>query len=252
MVDQMRISDDLNGVKKAVANIFLLFVLCAGLVAGGCGPKRNVEDHTSLKHVALVFDDGPFPEQTGQFLTVFSNLNVRVTFALVASNVQVFRTNALAILAGGHEIANHSYTHRKPSESDDVQLEREIVFGQSVIVGSTGYTPSWYWPPFLETDPRMSALYAKAGIKMFPFDKLVNTEDYDMSVSRWGIRKRATRNVQDGSVIVFHEWRKETLQEIPRIIAELKAMNCVFMTFSELGEERASSEAKTSSKKIVE
>jgi peptidoglycan/xylan/chitin deacetylase (PgdA/CDA1 family) len=204
----------------------------------GCGSENAI--NTEPKNVAIILDDGPIPENTADFLAVFSNANIRVNFALVASNVQAFKSSAMVIIAAGHEVVNHSCTHRKPSECTDAQLEYEIVYGQQLIAETTGVTPKWYWPPFLETDPRMPALYEKAGIKCFPFDKLVNTEDYDTRVSAWGIRKRATRNVQDGSVIVFHEWRKETLEQMPAILKELKQQNCVFLTFSELGLVRAS------------
>lgn len=217
--------------------LILVMIAVLASVGAGCGGAEASSD-AGVKRVAIILDDGPIPENTQAFIAVFSNANIRVNFALVASNVQAFKSSAMAIIAAGHEVANHSYSHRKPAESDAAQMEREIVYGQQLITETTGFTPKWYWPPFLETDGRMPAFYEKAGIKLFPLDLVVDSEDYDMSVSARGIRKRATQNIKDGSVIVFHEWRKETLQEMPAIIAELKRQNCVFMTFSELGAER--------------
>ena len=40
--------------------------------------------------------------------------------------------------------------------------------------------------------------------------------------------------VPDGSVILFHEWRKETCDQMPAILAELRRQGCVFLTFSDL------------------
>jgi peptidoglycan/xylan/chitin deacetylase (PgdA/CDA1 family) len=55
----------------------------------------------------------------------------------------------------------------------------------------------------------------------------VNAED---------IRCRATTDVKDGSVILFHEWPDETLAQLPAILKELRRQSCVFETFSELAE----------------
>ena len=44
----------------------------------------------------------------------------------------------------------------------------------------------------------------------------------------------ATTGVTDGCVILFHEWRAETAEQLPAILAELKRQGCVFLTFSQL------------------
>jgi peptidoglycan/xylan/chitin deacetylase (PgdA/CDA1 family) len=105
-----------------------------------------------------------------------------------------------------------------------------------LITETTGYVPKWYWPPFLELDDRMPALATKAGIEIYYLKRVIDSKDHDSSVSGRGIRRHATRNVVDGSVIVFHEWRKETREQLPAILTELRRQNCVFMTFSELAQ----------------
>lgn len=42
--------------------------------------------------------------------------------------------------------------------------------------------------------------------------------------------------VLDGTVILLQEWRRETLQQLPRILAELRREGCTFLTFSERAE----------------
>jgi peptidoglycan/xylan/chitin deacetylase (PgdA/CDA1 family) len=58
--------------------------------------------------------------------------------------------------------------------------------------------------------------------------------DYDRSVPAAEILRRATTDVRDGTVILFHEWRTETREQLPAILAELRRQHCVFLTFSEL------------------
>lgn len=189
---------------------------------------------TNVVHVALVFDDGPFPEHAPKLLALFAKERIHVTFSLVASNVEAHPDTAKAIAAGGQEIANHSYGHLHPKDCDDAMLEHEIVAAQKVIATTTGFTPKWYWPPFLESDDRVRATAAKVNLEVYSTRQVVVSMDYDRSVGAEEIKRRATTSVRDGSVILFHEWRDETLEQLPAILAELRRQGCVFLTFSEL------------------
>jgi peptidoglycan/xylan/chitin deacetylase (PgdA/CDA1 family) len=157
-----------------------------------------------------------------------------VTFGFVASNVQTNPATAKAVLAAGHEIANHSISHRHPKDLDDATLDNEIGGAQKIIATATGYTPKFYWPPFVERDARVFAAADKARIQVYVPRKLVVSMDYDRSVGADEIRRKATTGIEDGTVILFHEWRDETLEQLPAILAELRRQGCVFVTFSEM------------------
>jgi len=191
-------------------------------------------DDSLVVHVALMFDDGPFPEHAPWLIALFAREGIHVTFGSVATNVEMYPETAKAVLAAGHEIANHSHSHRHPKDLDDAALEYEIVGAQKIITATTGYAPKWYWPPYLESDTRHSAATAKAKIQVYAPKHLVVSEDYDRTVSAENIQRKATSNVVDGSVILFHEWREETLERMPAIIAELRRQRGVFLAFSEL------------------
>jgi peptidoglycan/xylan/chitin deacetylase (PgdA/CDA1 family) len=209
-------------------------------------PTHLPAAETNVVHVALVFDDGPFPEHAPKLLELFAKEGIHVTFSLVASNVVAHPDTARAIVAAGEEVANHSFGHQHPKTLDDAALEHEIVDAQKIIAEKSGFTPRWYWPPFVEIDDRVRATAVKAGIEVYPLKKLVVSQDYDRSVNAAEILRRATTGVTDGSVILFHEWRDETLAQLPAILAELRRQGCVFETFSELAAyNRASPGAET-------
>ena len=207
----------------------LLTLLTASLTT-----TQLIAVETNTIHVALVFDDGPFPEHAPKLLELFAKEKIHVTFSLVASNVQANAHTAKTIVAGGHEIANHSYAHRHAKDLDAAALESEIVGAQKIIAELTGFKPKWYWPPFLEADDRVRAMAAKAGIEVYSLKQVVVSEDYNRSVGAEEIKRKATTKVKDGSVILFHEWRDETYEQMPAILAELRRQGCVFLTFSEL------------------
>lgn len=185
-------------------------------------------------HVALIFDDGPTPGQREKFLELFKAENIHVTFGTVAKNAEANPELIKATLAAGHECANHSYSHQHPKEVDDATLAHEIVGAEEIFTRILGTAPAWYWPPFIELDPRMPPLLKQAGLKIYTPRHLVGSADYDRSVTAQQIHDRSLEDITDGTVILFHEWRPETLQQMPAILAELKRRGCVFLTFSEM------------------
>ena len=188
----------------------------------------------TAKRVALVFDDGPVPEQADKLLKLFEAEGIHVTFAQVASVMREHPETSRRTAAAGHEIVNHSHDHRHSSELSLDELRHEIGGAQTAITNILGKAPRWYWPPYLELNDRVRAEARAAGATLYSYHNLVSSEDWNREVSAAEIRRRATTGVTDGSVILFHEWREETYQELPAIIADLRRQNCVFLTFSEL------------------
>jgi peptidoglycan/xylan/chitin deacetylase (PgdA/CDA1 family) len=207
--------------------LFLVSLLSTMTAAESRSPRR----------VALIFDDGPIPAQAEKFLALLASEQVPVTFAYVARNAEQHPELARQVQAAGHEIANHSYSHAHPGELDDAALAREIVGAQRALTEVLGTGPRWYWPPFLETDPRMPALFAAAGLTRFEPRRLVSTDDWNRATTADQIEQRATTGVADGTLILCHEWREETLERLPAILAELRRQGCVFLTISQLADQ---------------
>jgi peptidoglycan/xylan/chitin deacetylase (PgdA/CDA1 family) len=188
------------------------------------------------KRVALVFDDGPRPADATPLLALLAREAVHVTFSLVGDRVDEHPAMAQTIAAAGHEIANHSQTHAHPRDLADAALDREVADAQRKITAATGRAPRWYWPPFIEVDDRVRAAVAHAHLALYTPRQLVASMDYDTKVPAAEILRRATTGINDGTVILFHEWRAETREQLPAILAELRRQQCVFLTFSELHE----------------
>jgi len=188
----------------------------------------------SGKRVALVFDDGPRPADAEPLLALLAGEKVTVTFSLVGDRVKENPAMVKVIAAAGHEIANHSQTHAHPRDLDDAALNHEVADAQHAIQAAAGVAPKWYWPPYIEIDDRVRKAASSAGLAVYEPKLIVASKDYDTSVGAEDIFRYATTGVQDGAVILFHEWRKETLAQLPAILAELRRQNCTFLSFSAL------------------
>ncbi|MFT3868980.1 MAG: polysaccharide deacetylase family protein [Nibricoccus sp.] len=202
-----------------------LFLLCVSLLPAQT-PKPM--------HIALLIDDGPTPDQLEKFLELFKREKIHATFSFVAKNVEAHPQPAKTAIAAGHEIANHSYEHLHPAGLDQKALDHEVLAALDVLETKIGVRPTWYWPPFVEITPDLEKTVAKTTMKIFRPGHLVSSSDWDISVSADQLRKNALTNVKDGTVILFHEWRKETLEQMPAILADLKRNGAVFLTISEL------------------
>ena len=194
-------------------------------------------DTSSSLRVAFVFDDGPVPAQTEKMLAVLAQANVHVTFSYIGKNVIDHPELARAAAKAGHDIANHSYTHPHLKTLSDDTVRQEIRDASAAIEQATGRAPIWFWAPFLESDDRITTQIRAAGLTHFPYQKFhfISTDDWNVAATDAAtIHKRATTDISDKTVILCHEWRPETLAELPAIISELKAQGATFLTFSEM------------------
>jgi len=68
---------------------------------------------TEEKIVALTFDDGPTPQFTDEILGILKEQDVKATFFLVGNALEKHLKEGRMIIAAGHEIGNHSYSHQR-------------------------------------------------------------------------------------------------------------------------------------------
>jgi peptidoglycan/xylan/chitin deacetylase (PgdA/CDA1 family) len=210
-------------MKRLLALVSLLWLALSG--------------HAAVR-VALIFDDGPDLKQNARLLQTLADLKVKATFAYMGKNVEAHPELARAAAAAGHDFCNHSFTHPHLRELDDAQVKDELARTSAAIDRAVGRQPSFFWAPFLETDDRVGRLTLEAtGLKHFPLARahLVSSDDWNVAqTDAAAIRRNATTGVRDLTVILFHEWRAETTDQLPGIVQELRRQGCEFMTFTEL------------------
>src|SRR5215510_1281495 len=68
---------------------------------------------TSQKIVALTFDDGPTPDATTHLLATLDQEHVRATFFVIGGELEQHLNEGKKIVAAGHELGNHTYSHER-------------------------------------------------------------------------------------------------------------------------------------------
>src|SRR5712691_3916383 len=76
--------------------------------------------------LSLTFDDGPDPEHTPRLLDLMAKYGLRGTFFVLGEKVAAQPELARRIVAEGHEIGNHTWTHAKPGLIGAADFLKEV------------------------------------------------------------------------------------------------------------------------------
>jgi len=98
--------------------------------------------------LALTYDDGPNDPHTLRLLDVLAKHEAKATFFLIGKYVRQRPEIARAVLAAGHEIGNHTYSHPNLIFVSAARLRQELEDCNKALEDSLGITPSLFRPPF--------------------------------------------------------------------------------------------------------
>ena len=98
--------------------------------------------------VALTFDDGPDPQATPAILQCLAKHDVPATFFMVGQRAGRHAALAREVAESGHDLANHTYSHRHLWTLSPWGTAREIREGTEAIAGAAGRAPIAFRPPW--------------------------------------------------------------------------------------------------------
>jgi peptidoglycan/xylan/chitin deacetylase (PgdA/CDA1 family) len=182
---------------------------------------------TTVKRVALTFDDGP-DEMTPRLLELLDDLGVPATFFLCGVKAAQYPDMIREYLRRGHQIANHGYDHTRFTK-----LSRKVLLDQlartETALGGQATGKLWVRPPHGVFDATTLLALRTAGyvVGMWSIDSLDHTEKDPAKLAE----TCGPSNVGPGDVILFHEGQTWTNDALPRIIASIHAsgLECVTM-----------------------
>jgi peptidoglycan-N-acetylglucosamine deacetylase len=107
--------------------------------------RHGPADHRA---VALTFDDGPDPVFTPRVLDILAQFGVRGTFFVIGQRAEQHPELIRAIADTGHEVGNHTYTHRPLWLLSPRRTREEIDRCASVLTAILGQPPRYFRPPW--------------------------------------------------------------------------------------------------------
>lgn len=212
----------------------------------GFGPQEGIvrRGRTDGSKVALTFDDGPSPIYTPQILDILKEKKVKATFFLVGKHVEKYPEVAKRIVDEGHEIGNHTYSHRDLVPATRATVVKEIKKAEKAIETVCGQKPVLFRPPRGIYSNAVRKIILEAGYTIILWS--VSTQDWRL-VKPSFILKRVKKFCRPGSIILFHDSgalvkpeggsRGHTVEALPQVIDWLKANNFQISTVSSFLEE---------------
>ncbi|MBU3079133.1 glycosyltransferase [Sphingomonas quercus] len=198
-------------------------------------------------YVALTFDDGPDPVWTAPILDVLKANGVHATFFMIGENGLTERGLLRRLLAEGHEVGSHTYTHPNLAHATMRETRLELNATQRLFQAFTGHSLRLFRAPYFgdaepSTADEVGPVYAGQQLGYLSVGLHVDPDDW----KRPGVQAiidRTIEGVEDsseehsGNIVLLHDSggnRDQTLAALPTLIKALKQRGYKFATVSQL------------------
>jgi len=205
---------------------------------------------TATPAMALTFDDGPNADLTPRILDILDDFGVRATFMAMGYSAVRHPRLLQDVVAAGHEVGNHTWSHRNLAGESAESTYREMERGARAIGAVTGRRTTLFRPPRGEFTA--DAVRAAAGLRH--------------DVILWSVERREpagaeprrladdfTSRTGPGDIVLLHdgygrgtfapdaEWaarlrrrRADEVAALPTLLSGLREQGLRLLTLSEL------------------
>ena len=197
---------------------------------------------TTQPYIAMTYDDGPHRNNTPRLLDILRLRNIKATFYVIGRNVDMYPHLTRRIVAEGHEVGNHTYTHRNLKPLSDAQVISEMTRARTAIARATGVQPRTMRPPY-------GALYQRQRemiMQKFGYPTImwaVDPRDWQrpgVSV----VKSRILAGTSNGSIVLAHDLHAPTVEAMPATLDGLLAKGFKFVTVSQLLSQKAGARSR--------
>lgn len=172
------------------------------------------------KVVALSFDAAWGNEDTQQLIDILNKYKINTTFFVVGDWVDKYPESVKALADNGNEVMNHSLNHAHFSSLSSDEIVADITACNEKIAAITGVTPTLFRCPYGEYDDHVVS--AVTGMGMTAVQWNIDSLDWK-GLSASEIQKRVLKDIEPGSIILFHNAAENTPEALPGIIESLLA-----------------------------
>jgi peptidoglycan-N-acetylglucosamine deacetylase len=186
------------------------------------------------KRISLTFDDGPSEQFTEQVLAILREHQVPATFFVCGKNVENHPDMLRRIVAEGHEVGNHTYSHLFVYFKSRRRIAEEVDRTQAIIERVSGFRPNIFRPPYGARWFGLVPTLMERGMHLIMW----SAAGYDWKKDVQGITESALRELKPGAVILLHDGRESrptaeidrsrTVQALPAIIAGARQQGYTF------------------------
>ncbi|MDH6122244.1 polysaccharide deacetylase family protein [Kitasatospora sp. GAS204B] len=165
-------------------------------------PTPETQVNAGPMVMALTFDDGPSPQYTPQVLDILRDHSVHATFFVCGDNIQLYPDVVRRIVAEGHTIGNHTWSHPHLGDLSDDDVRDQIQRTQDAVTQVSGRTPVLFRAPYGEFADASLAVCADLGLR--PISWSVDPTDWANPGSD-AITSRVLAGAATGAIVLEHD-----------------------------------------------
>ncbi len=210
--------------------LFPTFQIYADVVQRGTPGRRLI---------ALTFDDGPHPESTRRVLSLLAEYDAKATFFVVGQKVERYPDVAREIVAAGHTLALHGYSHdRLYSLRGTAYVQRDLERSQAAIERACGVRPVLFRPPIGFVSHLTSIGSERAGVTLVTWS--VRGLDGYAGAKREAVQRRVLPGLRDGAIVLLHDASEREdfvpvgIEALPEILESIRTAGLRAVTVDEL------------------
>ncbi len=199
-------------------------------------PEAPRLTYTSVKvpgpYVAMTFDDGPHPDFTPRLLDILKQRGIKATFYLVGQNVVEYPQIVARMVAEGHEVGNHSWSHPFFTKMSESAVRSQLQRTHDAILQACGAAPTTLRPPYgAITNSQKQWISRDFGYPtiMWSVDPL-DWKNRNATI----VTQRIVSTASPGDIILAHDIHKSTIDAMPETLDALLARGLHFVTVSEI------------------
>lgn len=183
--------------------------------------------HTNKKiadnWLSITFDDGPNPGFTPRVLKLLKAHGAKATFFCIGQHVENHPDILKQILAEGHSVGNHTYSHSKFfGFFNSKKVMTELQTTKSIVKKITGLEMRLYRPAFGVTNPQIEKAIKSLELQSIGWS--VRSLDTTSRPEKM-VLDRITSKVSKGDIILLHDTSEKTIAVLERLLVFLREEN---------------------------
>ena len=180
---------------------------------------------TRERVVALTFDDGPRAGVVDSLIAVLRARGARATFFVTGRELAESPSAGPKLVAAGHELANHTYSHRRMVLVSPARIREEVERTDSLLRAAGQRGPIWFRPPYAYKLVGLPRYLASTGRTTVTWS-IEPDSHTEVAATSDGIVEHVLRRARPGSIILLHPWydsRRTSREAIGPLVDSLQA-----------------------------
>ena len=192
---------------------------------------------TDAPMVALTFDDGPTAEGVAIATSALRPAGAHATFFLIGSEIGGREALVRQLIAEGHEVANHSFSHVRMAFHSSAFYDDEIMRTDALLRGAGVPRPNLFRPPYGKKLIGLPYALARHDYRLIMWD----VEDPPGATTAQAYAEAVVREARPGSIILMHimySGNRVAREALPLVVRGLQARGLRIVTVGELLRQR--------------